>query len=46
MWVVLLQELFRLPLVVYSCLTDEIMWRGRRYRVERDGTTRFAGTRG
>jgi ceramide glucosyltransferase len=44
-WVVLIQELFRLPLVVYSCLTDEIVWRGRRLRVNSDGTTRIAETR-
>jgi ceramide glucosyltransferase len=42
MWVLLVQELFRLPLVVYSLCTDEIVWRGRRFRVEADGTARIA----
>jgi ceramide glucosyltransferase len=41
-WVVFVQELLRLPLVVYSCVTNEIIWRGRRLRVSPDGTTRFA----
>jgi ceramide glucosyltransferase len=45
MWVVLIQELFRLPLVLYSCFTDEVVWRGRRFRVDSDGTTRIAETR-
>jgi ceramide glucosyltransferase len=45
-WVVFVQELFRLPLVLYSCLTNEIMWRGRRLHVGPDGTTSFAGARG
>jgi ceramide glucosyltransferase len=44
-WVVVIQELLRLPLVLYSCVTDEIVWRGRRFRVDSDGTTRIAGTR-
>jgi ceramide glucosyltransferase len=43
-WVVLIRELFRLPLVLYSCVSSEIVWRGRRFRVESDGTTRMAGT--
>ena len=37
-WVVLVQELFRLPLVLHSLVTDEIVWRGRRFRVHSDGT--------
>jgi ceramide glucosyltransferase len=41
-WVVFIHELLRLPLVVYSCLTSEIVWRGRRLRVSPDGTTTFA----
>jgi ceramide glucosyltransferase len=41
-WVVFVQELLRLPLVVYSCLTNKIIWRGRRLRILPDGTTRFA----
>jgi ceramide glucosyltransferase len=44
-WVILIQELCRLPLVLYSCLTDEIVWRGRRFRVDSYGTTRFADIR-
>jgi ceramide glucosyltransferase len=44
-WVVLIQELFRLPLVLHSLFTDEIVWRGRRFRVDADGTARIAETR-
>jgi ceramide glucosyltransferase len=44
-WVVLIQELLRLPAVLYSCCTNEIVWRGRRFRVDSDGTTRIAETR-
>jgi hypothetical protein len=44
-WVILIQELSRLPLVPYSCLTDEIVWRGRRFRVDSDGTTRIVDIR-
>jgi ceramide glucosyltransferase len=43
-WVVLIQELLRLPLVLHSVLTDEIVWRGRRFRVDSDGTARIAET--
>jgi ceramide glucosyltransferase len=42
LWVVLIQEVFRLPLVLYSSFTDEIAWRGRRFRVGSDGTARTA----
>jgi ceramide glucosyltransferase len=42
MWVVLVLELLRLPLLLYSCCTNEIVWRGRRFRVDADGTTRIA----
>jgi ceramide glucosyltransferase len=45
MWVVPIQELCRLPLVLYSCVTDEIVWRGRKFRIESDGTTRIAEAR-
>jgi ceramide glucosyltransferase len=44
-WVVLIQELFRLPLVLYSFFTDEIVWRGRRFHVDSDGTARMAQPR-
>lgn len=40
-WVVWILELFRLPLLLYSCLTNEIVWRSRRFRVDSDGTTRI-----
>lgn len=45
-WVVWLLELLRLPLLLYSCLTNEIQWRSRKLRVNPDGTTRIvdAGT--
>jgi hypothetical protein len=42
LWVVLLQEMFRLPLVLHSIFTNEIAWRGRRFRVGSDGTARLA----
>ncbi len=32
-------EFLRLPLLVYSCLTNEIVWRGRRHRIDPDCTT-------
>jgi ceramide glucosyltransferase len=44
-WVVLIRELLRLPLVLYSCVSDEIVWRGRRFRVESDGTATTADSR-
>jgi ceramide glucosyltransferase len=44
LWVVLIQETLRLPLVLYSLFTDEIAWRGRRFRVGPDGTARIAET--
>jgi ceramide glucosyltransferase len=44
LWVILIQELLRLPLVLYSCSTNHIVWRGRRLRVASDGTVRMAGT--
>jgi ceramide glucosyltransferase len=42
MWVVLLQELFRLPLVLHSLVTNEVVWRGRRFRVHSDGRASIA----
>jgi len=44
LWVVCVQELLRLPLVIHSCLTNEIVWRGRRFRIDADGTTRTVET--
>ena len=44
-WVVWILELFRLPLLLYSCLTNEVVWRNRRFRVDSDGTTRIVETR-
>jgi hypothetical protein len=38
LWVVPLQELLRLPLVVYSRLTNEILWRGRTLGINPDCT--------
>ncbi len=46
LWVVLVHETLRLPLVLYSLCTDEIAWRGRRFRVGPDGTARIARTQG
>jgi hypothetical protein len=41
LWVVLFQELLRLPLVIYSRLTNEILWRGRRLGINSDCTVRL-----
>jgi ceramide glucosyltransferase len=40
-WVVPLYELLRLPLLVHGYLTNEIVWRERRFRINRDGTTKI-----
>jgi ceramide glucosyltransferase len=40
-WVVWLLEILRLPLLLYSGLTNEVEWRSRKLRVNRDGTTRI-----
>jgi ceramide glucosyltransferase len=45
LWVVLIQELLRLPLILHSCLTNEIVWRGRRFRIDPDCTMRIVETR-
>jgi ceramide glucosyltransferase len=39
-WVVPLYELSRLPLLVHSYLTNAILWRGRRFYIHSDCTTR------
>ena len=39
LWVILVLEFFRLPLLVYSALTSEIAWRGRKLRINPDCTT-------
>jgi ceramide glucosyltransferase len=38
MWVVPVLDILRMPLLIHSYLTDEIVWRGRRIRVNRDCT--------
>ncbi len=38
LWVAVLLELLRLPLAVHSGVTSRILWRGRWFRVNRDGT--------
>jgi ceramide glucosyltransferase len=45
LWVVLVQELLRLPLVLYSLSKNDVVWRGRRFRVHPDGTASIVGTR-
>jgi ceramide glucosyltransferase len=44
LWVVLVQELLRLPLVLYSLFNNDVVWRGRRFRVLPDGTASIVGT--
>jgi hypothetical protein len=39
LWVVPVLEFLRLPLLIYSSLTSEIVWRGRRLRINPDCTT-------
>jgi hypothetical protein len=39
LWVVPVLEFLRLPLLIYSGLTSDIVWRGRRLRIDPDGTT-------
>jgi ceramide glucosyltransferase len=41
LWVILVLEFLRLPLLVYSGLTSEIVWRGRRLHINPDCTTRI-----
>ena len=43
LWVVLVQELLRLPLVLYSLVKNDVVWRGRRFRVHPDGTASIVG---
>jgi len=38
-WVVWMLELLRLPLLLYSSFTNDVVWRSRRLHVESDGTT-------
>jgi ceramide glucosyltransferase len=45
LWVVFVQELARLPLAVYSTLTSEISWRGRRFRIAPDRTAQLVPER-
>jgi ceramide glucosyltransferase len=44
LWVVLVQELLRLPLVLYSLFINDVVWRGRRFRVHPDGMASIVGT--
>lgn len=41
LWVVPIQEFLRLPLLIHSCLTSEIVWRGRKLRINSDCTIRI-----
>jgi len=43
LWVVLVQELCRLPLVLYSLVENEVVWRGKRFRVHPGGMTSIVG---
>jgi ceramide glucosyltransferase len=43
LWVVLVQELCRLPLALYSLVDNEVVWRGRRFRVHAGGLTSVVG---
>ena len=43
LWVVLVQELCRLPLVLHSLVDNEVVWRGRRFRVHPGGMTSIVG---
>jgi ceramide glucosyltransferase len=43
LWVVLVQELCRLPLVLYSLFDNEVVWRGKRFRVHPGGMTSIVG---
>jgi ceramide glucosyltransferase len=45
LWVVLVQELVRLPLALHSGLTREISWRGRRFRIAPDRTAQLVPER-
>ena len=46
LWVVLVLELARLPLALYSSITSEISWRGRRFRIAPDRTVQLVAERG
>jgi ceramide glucosyltransferase len=43
LWVVLVQELCRLPLVLHSLFDNEVVWRGKRFRVHPGGMTSIVG---
>jgi ceramide glucosyltransferase len=43
LWVVLVHEAVRVALVLYAAFTDEVVWRGRRMRVDSDGTVELVG---
>jgi ceramide glucosyltransferase len=46
LWVVLVQEAARLPLVLHSSVTSEVSWRGRKLRVTPDCTVKLIPERG
>lgn len=46
LWVVLVQEAARLPLVLYSSVTSEVYWRDRMFRIAPDCTMKPAPGRG
>ena len=41
LWVVPIMDLLMLPLLLYTSLTDKVVWRGRKLRVHRDGTVTY-----
>jgi ceramide glucosyltransferase len=43
LWVVLVQELCRLPLVLYSLVENEVVWREKRFLIHPDGTASVVG---
>jgi ceramide glucosyltransferase len=46
LWVTAVLEVLRLPLILHSELTDNILWRGRRFHIHRDGTATPIGDDG
>lgn len=46
LWVAPILELSRMPLMIHSYLTNEVAWRGRRFRVNSDCTASLVETTG